>query len=220
MLALIGGVIALGLGIVMLVYRGMMVGLGAVLTLAGAAAVGYGVYELIQTKKVSSNKTICPYCSAANDFTESPTHDFACRSCGRMVPVENGRILEVHQVRCGFCNTLNFWSSRSFGLICEECSREIPIAGLEGGQKRIQAYAVKDDDKTYDLVLTGVGKNSEDLVSALQHMLALNRNQVKEIMANTPQVLLVGIPKKKAELLSAQLSVHQATSDIREHQPS
>lgn len=219
-LSLVAGVILLVLGGVMIAYKGMMMALGIVLTIIAAAALGYAIYAFSVTRKVGAVKTICPYCGAPNVFTEKPMSDFACRSCSRMVPIDNGVMLEVHQVRCGYCNALNYWSPRSFGLICEECSHEIPISGLEGGAHRVQAYAVKDDDQAYDLFLTGVGKNSEDLVAALQHILSLNRNQVKDIMANTPQLLLQGIPKKKAELLAAQLKMHDAIADIRPHTPS
>lgn len=217
LLAAVGGVILIGLGGVMIAYGTLKIA-GILLSIIGAGAVGFALYAYLQTKKVGDVKVGCPYCKAFNQFTEAPKTDFACRHCYRMVPVENGLILEVNQVRCGFCNTLNYWSARSFGLICEGCSREIPIAGLEGGAKRLETFAYKSDDKPYDLVLDQVGRPSEELIGTLQHMLALNRNQVKEILMNTPATLLTGIPKKKAELLAAQIAQHGSHASVKEHQ--
>lgn len=207
------GVVALIFGAPMIYYAGAMIGLGWVLTIGGCGSLIYCIYEILKAKKVTGVRLECPYCKAGNVLTEHPNSDFSCRSCHRMVPVDDGVILEVNQVRCGFCNTLNYYSARSFGLICENCDREIPIAGLEGGQKRIQNYAVKDDSNLYILTLTSVAHQSEDLITALQHMLALNRNQVKDILSNLPQPLLQGIPRKKAELLTAQLAGYDAKAD-------
>jgi hypothetical protein len=50
-------------------------------------------------------------------------------------------------------------------------------------------------------------------------MLALNRNQVKQLLGDLPAVLLTGITRKKAELLEAQLTsvgmtaVHEPVSN-------
>lgn len=215
MFAAIGSVVTLGIAIALFSYGARPVGI--VLAVIGTGLLGFAVFEFVKANQVSAFKLKCPYCSTENAFVREPDKDWACRQCARMVPYENGQILPVHQVRCGFCNHLNYWSVRSFGLICEECSREIPISGLEGGHHRIDQFAVKDDDHTYDLVLTGVQRNSEELIGVLQHMLALNRNQVKQIIAEAPAVLLSGIPKKKAELLAAQIKAHHASADIREH---
>lgn len=211
----IGGVVGLLAGIPMILYKGMMIGLGFVLVIGGVAALSYAIYELVQIKKVGGVKLECPYCKGTNVLTAQPNHDFSCRNCHRMIPVENGRMLEVNQVRCGYCNTLNFYSERSFGLICESCDHEIPIAGLEGGRKRVENFAVRDDDQVYELVLVSAERMSEELIGVLQHMLALNRNQVKDILGNLPQPLLQGIPRKKAELLAAQINGHGAKAEYR-----
>lgn len=127
-----------------------------------------------------------------------------------MIPIENGKPIKVTQVRCGYCNALNYYSEKTIGLLCEECNHEIPIARADGqmGQSR---FAVVDDDKTYELRLIAFEHATEDLITTLQHALALNRNQVKQILEQLPCVLLTGIPRKKAEMISAQLSQHGAS---------
>jgi len=46
-------------------------------------------------------------------------------------------------------------------------------------------------------------------------MLALNRNQVKQMLDETPVTLLTGITKRKALILQAQLASHDAIADAK-----
>lgn len=212
------GIAAFLLGLLMYSYKGMLMTLGLLLMVAGIAAVGYAVYEYTQTRKVTSTKTICPYCSATNTLTEAPTESFDCIECHRMIPVENGQILKVMQVRCGFCNHLNFYNEHSVGLLCEECDRAIPIATADGElpTKAFSVYARHDDDKFYDLMLLEGGKKTEEVIACLQQMLALNRNNVKQMLDELPVVLLTGINRMKADMLAAQIESHGATTGIQE----
>jgi len=207
----IGGLIALAIGIVLYIFRGdgMLLGLAWVLLLGGAGAIAYAIYSAMQVRGVSSYDIVCPYCNAKVSLLAAPERDVSCRTCLRMIPIENGKPIKVTQVRCGYCNALNYYSEKTIGLLCEECNHEIPIARADGqlGQSR---FAVVDDDKTYELKLITYEHATEDLISTLQHTLALNRNQVKQMLEELPCTLLTGIPKKKAEMISAQLTRHGA----------
>lgn len=213
-LAIAPGIVAILIGLIGVIYRGLWTALGWVLVIMGAIAVGFGVYLSLKIRKVQSNDVVCPYCDYNNELTEPPTEDIRCRSCNRDIPVLDGEILEVFQVRCGYCNALNYYSEKSTGLICEECDRAIPISTDEESptEKVFEKFTIHDDDRPYDLILTKA-PSSEEMISCLQHMLAMNRNQVKQILDELPVTLLTGIPKKKAELLSAQISVHKGTSE-------
>lgn len=214
----IGAVVALALGGLFIYYQGMLTLLGYLLVLGGLAAGGYAVYCALQIRKVTTFKVECPMCHATNVFLEQPMSDVSCRDCHRLIPIVDGRVLRVYQVRCGFCNRLNYYSDKSPGLICEECDREIPLATSGAAQppKAFTTYARHDDDKAYDLVLIAQGHKTEELISCLQHMLALNRNQVKDILTSLPATLMTGIPRKKAEMLAAQISLHEAAAEIVE----
>jgi hypothetical protein len=121
-------------------------------------------------------------------------------------------------VRCGFCNALNYFSEKTDVLLCEECNHEVPISHEEGHipKKRLATgFAVEDDDRPYELILVAHGPKTDDLIQTLQTMLALNRNQVKQMLSELPVTLLTGIPKKKAEMLRAQLSIHEGAADCR-----
>jgi len=207
----ISGLIALALGIILYIFRGdgLLVGLAWVLLLGGAGAVIYAIYCAMQVRKVTTYEIVCPYCSAKVNLLAPPDRDVSCRSCLRMIPIENGKPIKVTQVRCGYCNALNYYSEKTIGLLCEECNHEIPIARADG-QMGHSRFAVVDDDKTYELKMITFDHASEDLITTLQHTLALNRNQVKQILEELPCTLLTGIPRKKAEMISAQLTQHGA----------
>ncbi|MCU0315352.1 MAG: hypothetical protein MUC92_02035 [Fimbriimonadaceae bacterium] len=219
-LAIVPGVIALIIGIIMVVYtsRGSaFVGLAWVLVVLGVAAIGYGIYIALQARKVADFPIDCPFCDHRNHLTTKPLEDVRCDGCQRLIPILDGVVLKVFQVRCGFCNHLNYYSEKSTGLICESCDREIPIATDEGAEasKALKTYTFRPDDQLYDLVLVAGGAKQEEIITCLQHMLALNRNQVKQILDETPATLLQGIPRKKAELLKAQIEIHDGKAEFK-----
>jgi hypothetical protein len=215
----VGGIFGLALGGLLYYYRGdgYLIGLAWLLLLAGGGLFVLAVYAASRAPKVESHDVQCPYCSTVNVLTEPPMSDFTCTSCHRVIPVEDGVVLPVFQVRCGYCNELNFYSQKNQVLICEKCDHEIPIATEEGKpQKHVaKAYAVSDDERLYELVLVSAGQHKqEDLISALQHMLALNRGQVKQLLEEVPATLLTGITRKKAEMLQAQLAIHEGAAEF------
>lgn len=217
----IPGVLIAIVGGVMFYYQRSQGGsfgvLAGILIFIGVALVAFGLYKANKVKKVQSYAVECPFCQEQNLLTAAPKADFRCDKCNREVPVnQDGAILDVFQVRCGYCNTLNYYSEKSTGLICEECDRAIPIASDEEtyAKKVFDSYTVHDDDHPYDLILTEAPK-TEEMIKCLQSMLALNRNQVKDILEELPQTLLQGVPKKKAELLAAQITVHKGKADYQ-----
>lgn len=199
-------------------YGGMLTGIAWVMILGGAGLIAFSIYASWQMKQVSGFHIACPYCSAKNVLVEPPDDDFKCFVCHRVIPIKDEKALPVFQVRCGYCNELNYYSEKNDVLICEKCDHEIPLVGEDDG-KEIRhvpkAYAVTDDERLYELVLVSHGGHKEELITALQHMLALNRNQVKQLLDEVPVTLLTGITRKKAELLQAQLSIHAAAAEYR-----
>jgi len=218
LVSIIPGVVGIGIGGLLISYKSVLSTLGIVLVIMALIAIVYGVTQLAQMKKIPSFAVKCPFCNNKNTFTEEPFSDVRCEGCQRSIPIYEGRILNVEQVRCGFCNHLNYYSEKSTGLICENCNRIVPIANEGGAQAQatMEHFTIQDDNRPYDLVLTeGASIHNEDLVSTLQQMLAMNRNQVKQMLEEAPVVLLTGIPKKKAELLKAQIEMHHGKADIR-----
>jgi len=208
----LGGLAGLAVAGVLIYYRGetgMFVPLATVLIIISLPVTFLAIYEATKIRKVKAHEVLCPFCNFDNQLVETPDNDINCRNCNRMIPITDGKILPVDQVRCGFCNALNYFSEKTDVLLCEECNHEIPIAGDEGRPTKSMPsfYAVQDDDALYELVLVAHGHKTEELINVLQHMLALNRSHVKQILGELPAVLLTGINRKKAEMLKAQLSI-------------
>jgi ribosomal protein L7/L12 len=218
---LIGSALVLfAIGGVLFRYRGegtftplslLLMGFGLILLIAAVVAIS-------KVRHVKIVPLTCPFCATVNELTDVPNEDVDCVSCHRMIPIKDGDVMPVMQVRCGFCQALNYYSDKTEVLLCESCNHEIPImVGHDGPTKKLpKGYAVTEDESVYELVLTDPGKNTEDVISTLQRMLALNRNQVKDILDNLPQTLLTGINRRKAEMLQAQVTVHGASAEIRE----
>jgi hypothetical protein len=185
-----------------------------ILLLSGLGATCYGIYAAMQIRQVQSFAYECPYCQAKNRLTAEPETDFTCVACHRLIPVQDRKVLPVYRVLCGFCREPSYYSDKTIVLLCEHCNHEIPITRADGSVAHSR-FAVQEDTRTYELSLTGYQHATEELVGCLQQMLALNRNQVKDMLTAMPVVLLTGIPKKKAEMLAAQLATHGAAADYR-----
>lgn len=213
----IPSVLLIGFGAMFMYYNPLWTALGWVMIGIGAIIGGYGVMQFVKAGRVSSVQIRCPFCGNANSFVEHPYDPVRCEGCQRQIPIVEGQVLRVAEVRCGFCNAINFYSEKSIGLLCEQCEREIPISVDDSvfASRTMQEYSRQDDMGTYDLVLIDGGTKQQEVIEVLQQMLALNRNQVKQILDETPTTLLQGIPKKKAELLSQQLISHGARAEYR-----
>jgi ribosomal protein S27E len=218
----LAGTLSLVLSALAFAYRGQgQTGTpaGWVLLIIGEGLLAYAVFQALRIRDITRVDVKCPYCNETNQVLTAPEDDFTCSFCHRLIPIQEKQVLPVSQVRCGYCNALNFYSEKTDILLCEECNREIPIATEDDGRPKKQLAAayvmVTDDEAMYELVLTGKGHKQEELIAALQHMLALNRNQVKQILEELPSTLLTGINRRKAEMLSAQLALHDADCELR-----
>ncbi|HTQ10372.1 MAG TPA: hypothetical protein VMI31_09900 [Fimbriimonadaceae bacterium] len=195
-------------------YQGSLLLFSYVLGVISLALMGYGAKRALDIRKVQAFSYSCPYCKAKNRLSAEPETDFTCIECHRLIPVLDKQVLPVQRVLCGYCREPNYYSDKTIVLLCESCNHEIPITRGDGSVAHSK-FAIQEDTSTYELSLTGYEHATEDLVTCLQQMLALNRNQVKDMLTDLPCVLLTGIPKKKAEMLAAQLAVHHAAASYR-----
>jgi ribosomal protein S27E len=218
-----GGICAIALGTVLYAYKGdgMLLGLIYILWAIGAVSTGLAIYSLFGIRAVQNHDVDCPYCSQKNVLTESPKEDFTCEHCSLLIPVKDGKVLPVFQVRCGFCNHLVYYNEKSEALICDNCDREIPIHTTGESHRSLpKSFTIHDDPNVYELILVDSGPKTEEMIDVLQKMLALNRSQVKQIMTETPITLLTGITIKKAEMLQTQLAVHEAVAEFKPVEPA
>ncbi len=203
------GLILLAVGFVMVfLYPGQTFrGLAFVIFFAGIAGTVLSIYFFTRMRLITEFSIKCPFCSGKNTFLQSPQSDVRCVSCDREIPIVQGRILPVEEVRCGFCNALNFYNEKTVGLFCESCGRVIPISVGEGeeGMMYLEKFGLQDDDGKYDIWLGEDVQNREVLIGELQRLLATNRNVVKELLENTPVKILEGLPRRKAERIAKDI---------------
>ncbi|MBS1717950.1 MAG: hypothetical protein JSS72_09500 [Armatimonadetes bacterium] len=201
-------------------YRGegTFIPLAWVLLIIGLACFGYGVKRAIMVREVTSQEYTCPYCEKVTELTKVAEADFTCEHCNRIIPIVDGEIIDVFTVNCGFCGHPNYYSDKTEFLICEFCDRQIPITRSDGSVPTVQLpsyYAVQEDNSLYELVLVDHGPRVEELTDCLQHMLSINRNQVKQMLGDLPVTLLTGISRRKAEMLQAQILMHDGEAQAR-----
>ena len=206
--------VVLGAGAVMYFYRGDMgLALAVVLLVIGSLLLAYALFCLAKTRAVSAFTLVCPMCGAKNGFEEFPKQDVTCAECHRKIPIENGAILPLKQISCGACQEANWYSDHTKTLLCESCGREIAIARPD--QEASPMYAVQDDARPYELVLTAYEPGHDDLADALQHLLGLNRAQVRAILSELPSVILTNVPRQKAEMVRNDLARTGAALEAR-----
>src|SRR5476651_2541183 len=155
----IAGLSSLAIGALLIRYKGQgyLSGLITVLFAVGAIGVCLSTYFAFQVRKVTTHDIKCPFCEDSNVLVDAPGEDFPCVKCNRMIPIIEGKTIPVAQVRCGYCNELNFYSQKTEVLLCEKCNHEIPISVDENGpKKKIPAsFVVTDDEALYELQLVG-----------------------------------------------------------------
>lgn len=217
-----GTIVLGGMAWFLLYFRGegTFVPLSIVLIIIALILLVAGGKKAVDIKKTLRHDVICPYCEFENELAEAPSGDFVCQNCQRMIPIEGGTPIDVSQVRCGYCNELNYFSEKTEFLICEVCNHQIPIdteaSRKATGERRVaQSFAVQSDENVYEFILVAHGHKTEELIDVLQRMLALNRNQVKQMLQELPVTLLTGITRTKAEMLQAQLAIHEAATEFR-----
>lgn len=214
----IGGLVALAVAVFFYIFRGDSnagLPLAIVIAVIGVASIVFACVSLVQVKKVSSFKLTCPMCGATNGFAEMPASDVTCAQCHRTIPIEDGKILPLNQVSCNYCHESNWYSAHTKTLLCEACGREIAIARPDGSPEAHSSFAVQDDARPYELVLSAYGRDTEGLIGALQQHFGLTRAQAKVIMGELPHVLVTNVPRQKAEMLRLELSRHEAAVEAR-----
>ena len=207
------GAVFFVLGGIMFAFRGDSgTPLAIVLLVLAFGLLAYAAFCVVKSRGVASFKLKCPMCGAENGFEAMPTSDVVCRACHRTIPIQDGKLMPLKQISCGACNESNWYSDRTKQLLCEACGREIAIAQASGGRA---TYAVHDDARPYELVLIAYEPGHDDLADALQHLLGVNRAQVRDLLTNLPSVVLTNVPRQKAEMLRSQLSHTGAALEAR-----
>ncbi len=220
------GVVMLLLTLLFWRYGGMFTHLSWIFGIIWLGTWGYAGWCYYKTRQVPAVPVTCPFCQKEVLFTAPPQEDFTCDHCGKRVPIENGRVLEVIAVRCPYCRSTEQVSARAKVVICEQCQREFPVTGtprtqvsmpVPGGTTAPAPTPLPQDDPTpYELVLLGVERAKEEqAISHLESFLTFTRPDVKKLLESVPIVILTNLPRRKAEMLVKDLQPWGIKVEIR-----
>jgi len=199
------GLVALALTFLFWRYGGMFYSFSWGFGLVWLGSWGYAAWSFYKTTRVPAYPVECPFCHKENILTGPPQSDFACEHCGRRVPIENGRVLEVIAVKCPHCGSMEQVSVKATTAICEQCQREFPIRAT--GRVPADMPLPQDDPTPYELVLLGIDRRHEEqALQALARFLDLTRTDAKKLLESVPIVLLTNLPRRKAEGYVRELS--------------
>ena len=187
--------------------------------LVGVGILGAAVYNGALTHKTVGVGFACPYCEKTMQFVATPTEDFACEHCNRIVHITNGVPTEVRVVTCQACRSNHRVAIVTQNYVCDNCNRPLRLAWVKQDSKA----GNEERDGTmqnYDVLLIAFDRRHEnDLAFKLQNLLFVNLNEARKAMATassqTPLTVGHALPQRKAEAIRRQLQELGATSTIR-----
>ena len=154
----------------------------------------------------------CPYCKFDMRFVTSPTTDYDCEGCHRRVLYENGKPVAIREVTCNFCKTPHRVAVTAKTLICDQCNRPVRLID----PKNSDAVVTEQSDMllNYDVKLTDIGRNKNEVAMALQSILICNLPEARRQMENLPLTLARNIPERKADSYKRKLRELGATAVV------
>jgi len=190
---------------------------GVLVTLAGVGIAGYGGWQYMQVNNLPSYRAICPYCEQATLFLAPPTEDYTCEHCHRVVAIEGGQVVPPLVLVCRHCGTPQKVSPRAKMFICDNCNGQNdlkPAAKPGVAAAPVGAAEESLEYTTYDVVLVDAGHNTEEVLDVLCHLLAAPRDHCRGILKDLPMVILVDLPRRRADNYRRMLREAGATAEV------
>ncbi|MCS6951023.1 MAG: hypothetical protein NZ520_11240 [bacterium] len=192
--------------------------IGVIVTLAGVGVAGYGGWQYLQLNNLPSYRAICPYCEQPTLFLAPPTEDYSCEHCHRVVAIEAGQVVPPLMLACRHCGALQKVSPRAKMFICDQCNgqNDLKPAATKPGVAAATAGAPEESIEytTYDLVLVDAGHNTEEVLDILCALLTAPRDHCRGILKELPMVILVDLPRRKADSYRRMLRDAGATAEV------
>lgn len=216
----IGGVVVLLLGLFLLylstIAAWMPFFIGVIVTIAGVGIAGYGGWQYLQLNNMPSYPVVCPYCNQPTLFLAPPTEDYTCEHCKRVVAIEDGQVVPPLVLVCRHCGTPQKVSPRAKMFICENCNGQNDLKPAKPSVATVAAGASEESIEytTYDLVLVNPGHDIEEVLDILCTILASPRDHCRGILKDLPMVILVDLPRRKADSYRRMLREAGATVEI------
>src|SRR5687767_5398076 len=158
---------------------------------AGAlAAFVWAVTEFIRVQQARTTPSVtvnCPYCDFPMQFLQEPADDYDCEGCHRRVYYENGRPVDIKKITCAFCKTVHKVSAKARTFTCDRCNRMLQLTDKPG------ATPVSDRSDllmNYDVLLTDVGRQKNEVAMSLQGLLVCNLPEARRQMEKLPLTVM------------------------------
>lgn len=189
---------------------------GVIVTIAGIGIAGYGGWQYLQLNNLPSYRALCPYCDQPTLFLAPPTEDYTCEHCHRVVAIEGGQVVPPLVLVCRHCGSPQKVSPRAKMFICDNCNGQNDLKPARPGVAAAAAGAGEEsfEYQTYDLVLVDAGHNTEEVLEILCTILAAPRDHCRGILKDLPMVILVDLPRRKADSYRRMLREAGATAEV------
>jgi ribosomal protein L7/L12 len=188
-----------------LLFLGGLVGVVASLVIGVKAGL-----EMKQAKERPTVGVNCPYCGFTTQFVDEPTEDYDCEGCHRRVYYENGKPVEIKQITCTFCKTVHKVSAKATQYMCDRCNRALRLTDPNDPTAVVQEQT--DMLMNYDVMLTDIGRNKNEVAMALQSMLVCNLPEARRQMEHLPLTIARNVPERKADAIRRRMREMGATA--------
>jgi ribosomal protein L7/L12 len=180
-------------------------------------AIVMAVMGVMRMKKVGDKTAVtinCPYCGFPTEFLEEPTVDYDCDGCHRRVYYENGRPVPIKEITCTFCKTVHKVSAKATHFTCDRCNRALRLTDPNDANA-VVGEAGNDVLQNYDVMLTDVGRNKNEVALALQSILICNLPEARRQMETLPLTVVRNVPERKADAVRRRLRDLGAVAVVR-----
>jgi ribosomal protein L7/L12 len=178
--------------------------LGIVLVLGAVVGAVMGALRMKKVKDKPAVTVNCPYCGFPTEFLEEPSDDYDCEGCHRRVYYENGRPVPIKEITCTFCKTVHKVSSKATHFTCDRCNRALRLTDPNNASA-IVGEAGNDVLQNFDVMLTDVGRNRNEVALALQSILICNLPEARRQMETLPLTVIRNVPERKADAVRRRL---------------
>lgn len=196
------------------VYRPLVLLTGGLGVIAAVGLAGVGASRMNRAKTNPTVTVNCPYCDYPMQFPKQPSVDWDCESCHRRVQYENGKPVEVKQITCTFCKTVHKVSAKATHYLCDACNRPLRLADPNDPNQVAPVMDASDALRNYDVLLTEVGRNRNEVAMALESILICNLLEARRQMENLPLIVVRNVPERKADAIRRRLRDLGATAVI------
>lgn len=194
--------------------RPLLIVTGVLTMLASVALAVMGGTRMSKAKASPSVTVNCPYCDFTMLFPTAPTIDWDCEGCHRRVFYEKGRMAEVKQITCSFCKTEHRVAAKATTYMCDNCNRALRLSDAND-PNQVVAEAASDVLRNYDVLLTEIGRNRNEVAMALESVLICNLLEARRRMENLPLKVAGNVPERKADAIRGRLRDLGATAVIQ-----